>query len=267
MAKTAVSSSEQPHAYRPYTKRQSTQTLTVFCDFDGPIVDVSDRYYSTYQQGLAEVQTAYQSEGISLHLHTLSKTQFWQMKQERTPDPEIALRSGLRGKQIELFLQQVRQIVNQPGLLHQDQLQPGVEWALALLHANGARLFLVTLRCQHQAEQILRQHRLEHFFSGIHGATDDQAAYFNQADHKTRLLKTAIESGQSMTPYHEAPSTWMIGDTEADILAGQATGISTIALTCGIRSQTYLQRFQPTQIQADLFSAVRYLTQAKHVAA
>ena len=271
MAKTAVSSSEQSHPHRIHAKRSSHQTLTVFCDFDGPIVDVSDRYYSTYQQGLDEVQTVYQAEGMTLPLHTLSKAQFWQMKQERTPDPEIALRSGLRGQQIELFLQRVRQIVNQPDLLHQDQLQPGVRGALSLLHAQGVRLFLVTLRCQQQAEQLLSQHNLTHFFSGIHGANDDQAAYFNQADHKTRLLEMAIESWQantfSATPYNAASSAWMIGDTEADILAGQATGIPTIALTCGIRSQTYLQRFQPTKIHTDLFTAVHYLMQSKQKAA
>jgi phosphoglycolate phosphatase len=272
MAKTAVSGTEQPHSYGTPSKHSSRQALTIFCDFDGPIVDVSDRYYSTYQQGLHEVQTAFQSEGIALPLHTLSKVQFWQMKQERTPDPEIAMRSGLRGQQIELFLQRVREIVNQPDLLHQDQIQPGVRWALTLLHAQGARLVLVTLRCQRQVEQILRQQGLDQFFSEIHGAKDEHAAYLNQADHKTQLLETAIESWQATIPqpaisYNASPSAWMIGDTEADILAGQATGIATIALTCGIRSQTYLQRFQPTQIQADLYAAVNYLVQSKQVAA
>ena len=27
----------------------------VFCDFDGPIVDVSERYYQTYRQGLQAI--------------------------------------------------------------------------------------------------------------------------------------------------------------------------------------------------------------------
>jgi len=51
----------------------------------------------------------------------------------------------------------------------------------------------------------------------------------------------------------------MVGDTEADILAGQATDIPTIALTCGIRSQTYLKNFEPTRIHSDLLSAAHYL--------
>lgn len=244
---------------------------TVFCDFDGPIVDVSDRYYSTYQRGLASVQAAYEFQGKALPLHVLTKHQFWQMKQERTPDPEIAMRSGLQGKQIDLFLQQVKQIVNQADLLRQDQLQPGVKQALSQLQAQGMQLVLVTLRCQHQARQVLHQYGIAHLFSQIHGATDDQAAYLNQAEHKTQLLTNAMVA-TGVEPCcldrHSGTQAWMIGDTEADIVAGQALGIPTIALTCGIRSQSYLQRFAPSQIHADLATAVRsLLLETKQVAA
>ena len=250
----------------------SAKAITVFCDFDGPIVDVSDRYYSTYKLGLAEVQTAYQEQDIALPLHILSKEQFWQMKQERTPDPEIALRSGLRGKQIDLFLQQVKHIVNQPDLLHQDQLQPGVKRALLQLHAQGVQLILVTLRRQNQAVQLLRQFGVHHLFTRIHGANDDDAAYLNQAEHKTHLLANAVAEArlQPRSLYdcsQPALSAWMIGDTEADVLAGQAMNIPTIALTCGIRSQTYLQRFMPTHIHANLISAVHELFESRQVAA
>lgn len=236
-----------------HSASQDSPRLTLFCDFDGPVVNVSDRYYHTYQLGLAEIEAAYQQQGIPLPLHCLSKEQFWQMKQERTPDIEIAMRSGLQGEQIHLFLDRVKQIVNQPNLLHQDQIQPGVKWALALLHSQGVRLVLVTLREQTQATQLLQSYGLATLFSGIWGARDHGAAYLNQSDHKTRLLKQAIA--------HSRPdAAWMVGDTEADILAGQATDIPTIALTCGIRSRAYLQKFQPTRIHTDLLSAAHYLT-------
>jgi phosphoglycolate phosphatase len=51
----------------------------------------------------------------------------------------------------------------------------------------------------------------------------------------------------------------MIGDTEADILAGQALAIPTIAVTCGIRSRRYVERLQPTCILSDLVSAVQHV--------
>jgi len=231
--------------------------MTVFCDFDGPILDVSDRYYNTYQLGLADVQAHYQEQGQTLPIHRLSKAQFWQMKQNRVPDPEIALRSGLHGKQIDLFLQRVQQIVNQPTLLHQDRLQPGVAWALALLHAHGVRLVLVTLRCRTQAMQVLQSYGLMQWFSSIWGASDAEAAYLNSSQHKTQLLAQAVAAcGWQETPAHAA---WMIGDTEADVLAGQAFALPTIALTCGIRSRAYLSRFTPTRVHTDLLTAAHDL--------
>jgi phosphoglycolate phosphatase len=231
-----------------YPQRFVSPQVTLFCDFDGPIVDVSERYYHTYQLGLAEIEAA----SPELTLHRLSKAQFWQMKQERTPDVEIAMRSGLQGDQIEGFLSRVKQIVNQPELLAQDQIQPGVKWALSLLHERGVRLVLVTLRQQNQATQILRDHGLESLFSGIWGTHDDTAAYLNQAEHKAYLLELAMQQ-------QDYGSAWMVGDTEADVLAGQSLGIPTIALTCGIRSRSYLQRLEPTRIHTDLLSATRYL--------
>jgi phosphoglycolate phosphatase len=230
--------------------------LTVFCDFDGPIIDVSDRYYHTYQLALTDVQDAYQAQGIALRLHCLSKSHFWQMKQDRVPDLEIALRSGLRHEQIDYFFQRVSSIVNQPALLHQDQLQPGVRWALELLHAQGARLVLVTLRSQVQATEILQHYGLLHLFTGIYGTKDDTVAYGNAAELKVQLLAGVLREFPQWA--YETPS-WMIGDTEADVLAGQASQVPTIALTCGIRSQPYLERFSPTRIHSDLLSAAHYL--------
>ncbi len=265
MASLAAYRANQSYLYQRYSHQPR---VTVFCDFDGPIVDVSDRYYNTYKLGLAEVQAGYAAEGEMLPLHVLTKAQFWSMKQERLPDPEIAMRSGLRGQQIELFLQRVTQIVNRPELLHQDRLQPGVKWALTLLHTQGIRLALVTLRRQNQAIEILQQHGLYHLFNQIHGAEDDQAAYRNQAEHKAQLLEAAIEQSiaESCLPL-DSQNAWMIGDTEADVLAGQTLGIQTIALTCGIRSRNYLQRFEPTHVQADLLSAVNYLIRSACLAA
>lgn len=240
--------------YAPY--RRITAPLTVFCDFDGPIVDVSDRYYNTYQMGLEAVQSTYAAQGILLPIQVLSKGQFWRMKQERTPDPEIAMRSGLQDEQIDYFLDRVNEIVNQAALLHQDSLQPGVRHALSLLHSQGVRLILVTLRQQKQAADWLESNGLAHLFSRICGTSDDSFAYANLAQHKTDLLTMALSECSWHNPCAIGTSAWMVGDTEADVLAGQAAGIPTIALTCGIRSQAYLQKYQPTRMYANLIAAV-----------
>lgn len=230
-------------------------TRTVFCDFDGPIVNVSARYYSTYRLALAETQTLLEQQGSDIRFCPLSADQFWQMKQERVPDVEIAMRSGLSLSQTELFLQRVNYLVNQPALLHQDSLQEGVAHALLQLRDRGLRVVLVTLRCQEQVTELLESYELSDIFDGIYGTQDCQIAYQNQAELKTQLLREAIATE---THLGHSPLC-MIGDTEADILAGQQVGIPTLALTCGIRSDRYLRTFNPTYIHSDLVTAVQQL--------
>lgn len=229
-------------------------SLIICCDLDGPLIDVSDRYYRTYCLGLTHTRSAFQAEGINLDLHLLSKPQFWHLKRERTADTEIALRSGLQLEQVSFFLSRVQHLVNQPTLLQDDLLQPGVRRSLALLQSWGAKLIAVTLRQQTEAEQVLKFHGLDQFFSRIRGSDNCHAAYQNYAEHKQQLLADVLTADQVCSE-----RTWMIGDTEADVLSGQAIGLSTIALTCGIRSHNYLTRLQPTRIHQTLLCATHDL--------
>jgi phosphoglycolate phosphatase len=245
--------------------RSLSKLITVFCDFDGPIVDVSDRYYSTYHQALTATAQFYSTFSTTRspdvdfdrQLTVLTKEQFWQMKQNRIPDLEIARQSGLKDEEIDFFLRRVMEIVNCADLLHQDKLQPGVTWALGLLRSQGCKLILVTLRDRDEAIAMLEQYGLKQLFAGIYGTIDRQSAYQNYSEIKTKLLETAMDEHQ-VTPMN-ADRSWMIGDTEADITAGKAVGISTIGLTCGIRSDLQLRQLQPTLIKADLLCAVHYL--------
>ncbi|NER82902.1 MAG: HAD family hydrolase [Leptolyngbya sp. SIO1D8] len=217
------------------------QGNTIFCDFDGPIADVSERYYATYRLALAKTQV---EQAVS-SVRQLTKAQFWHMKQNRVPDTTIAACSGLSDRETQDFLKRVEEIVNQPTLLHQDQLQPGAKAALTALQSEGTRVVIVTLRQASQVLDFLHNHGLATAVSQIYGAQDTTSAYPNRVAHKVARLEEAIADqhrlGMSTT------MSWMIGDTEADIRAGQAAGLPTLALTCGIRSAAYLKGFHPTQ--------------------
>ncbi|HLO49563.1 MAG TPA: HAD family hydrolase [Kamptonema sp.] len=262
MTTTVVSDSPPLHLYSHPDAYSYSPKMTVFCDLDGPIVDVSDRYYTTYKLALADTQAAYQAQGVHLNIQQLSKQEFWGMKRERVPDAEIAKSSGLQSSQIDAFRQQVMELVNQPELLHLDRLQPGVQWAIALLHSRGVRLILVTLRSQTQAYQLLQNYGLARLFTSIRGTQVTDAAYNNYANLKTQLLDEVVAELDSLIE-----SAWMIGDTEADIIAGKALGIPTIAVTCGIRSSHQLQQFQPTHILNDLISTAHHLLDCRQLIA
>ncbi len=40
--------------------------LTIFCDFDGPLVDVSERYYATYQRALTQTRQFYWEKDVEI---------------------------------------------------------------------------------------------------------------------------------------------------------------------------------------------------------
>ncbi|NJN21431.1 MAG: HAD family hydrolase [Leptolyngbya sp. RL_3_1] len=229
----------------------------LFCDFDGPIADVSDRYYSTYRQALNHTFVAYQPEDGRLPIRTLTKAQFWQMKQTRVPDPVIADWSGLAGEQVDYFLDQVNQLVNQTQLLHQDCLQPGARDALLQFQCQGVRLVIVTLRHTGQVLQFLHDHDLATTVSQIYGATDATTAYPNRVEHKIASLRAAIADQHHLG--FSTRAAWMIGDTEADICAGQAAGLATLGVTCGIRSRDHLAAHAPTVITGNLHRAAQLL--------
>ncbi|MBV5260799.1 HAD family hydrolase [Synechococcus moorigangaii CMS01] len=228
--------------------------LTLFCDFDGPLVDVSERYYGTYQAALQHTQKIYAQQGIAIPLRYLGKDQFWQMKRQRVSDIEIAMQSGLQEEQIAFFLEHVRTIVNDAELLHLDKMQGGINWSLALLHSYGVKLVLVTLREKQQVCKMLDQYGLKRLFSGIYGSDDRHTAYANNVDVKTALLKEAIAA------QGELSDQWlMVGDTEADIVAAQNMNIPAIAVTCGIRDAAYLETYQPDYYCSDLLSVAHFL--------
>ncbi|OKH12510.1 HAD family hydrolase [[Limnothrix rosea] IAM M-220] len=228
--------------------------LTLFCDFDGPLVDVSERYYGTYKKALQHTHRIYAQQGQSLPVRLLTKGQFWKMKRRRVSDIEIAMRSGLQEEEITFFLGYVQEIVNGTDLLHLDAMQNGINWSLGLLHAAGVKLVLVTLREEQQVHRMLDGYGLKRLFSGIYGSDDRHTAYQNNIDVKTALLTEAIaEQGQ-------LSDDWlMVGDTEADIVAAQRSNIPAIALTCGIRDEQYLKSYSPDHICSNLLATAHFL--------
>lgn len=245
----------------PVLKEAIALKQVVFCDFDGPIVDVSERYYQTYRKGLLSIEELHSKEsGQSLNLQPLSKAQFWQMKQNRVADAEIAARSGLPDELFEPFMQQVIRIVNHPSLLQWDTLQPTAQAALKYFKCCNMRLVLVTLRHPRQVQDFLQAQGLEHLVDEVYGASDVNAAHANRVEHKRELLAEALE--QQQTKGYCTQNSWMVGDTEADVLAGQTMGLSTAALSCGVRSAAYLSKLSPSDIYDCLLTAAREVVDA-----
>ena len=241
----------------PFRVEESPSDCTVFCDLDGPLIDVSARYYKTYRLAIDSTIKHYRQIGEELHVSPMRQDRFWHLKLERIPDVDIAQMTGFAGEQIDHFLSTVRQLVNQSHLLQEDRLQPWAMDALDYLKQAGVRLVLVTLRSHEQAIQILKRFGIYHYFSAIQGSTDEFAAYDNYAHSKAAMLEKLLST---LHP-QDSDLFWMIGDTEADVLSAKEMGIESIALSCGMRSQAYLQRLEPNYVLGDLGVAAEFVVE------
>ncbi|NDJ21777.1 HAD hydrolase-like protein [Nostoc sp. B(2019)] len=219
--------------------------LRLITDFDGPIIDVSERYYRVYQFCLEK--TRYQNQTV----RELSKAEFWQMKRSRVPEKQIALNSGLDEAQAQEFSQLRRQTVHTEPYFQYDSLAPGAVDALLKIQQAGVDLAVMTMRRVWELDYAFKKYDLGRFFP-------ENRCYCLSNDYvKTRDIEDKpLLMARALTELSSAADTWMVGDTEADIAAAKKHGIKVMAVECGIRDRTQLELYHPDLIVKDLSFAV-----------
>ncbi len=221
--------------------------LRLLTDFDGPIADVSDRYYRVYQHCLARCQ--YPGQAIAV----LSKAEFWRLKRARVPERQIGQQSGLDAEQAKRFARLRRDTIHALRYLNLDKLVPGAVAALECWQQQGGDLAVVTMRRERELAVPLERYQLERFFPADRRyCVDDMQVKSNDVSDKPPLVARAMA---------ELPpaETWFVGDTEADIVAARAQNLPTIAVLSGIRDRERLAEYAPDQIVDDLRAAVDLL--------
>jgi phosphoglycolate phosphatase-like HAD superfamily hydrolase len=219
--------------------------LRLITDCDGPIMDVSERYYQVYCYCLDQVKEPEQV------LHRLSKADFWQRKRGKIPETQIGLDSGLTPTQVDSFALLRKQTVHTMPYLPYDLPLPGVEPVLQSVLDRGIDLVIMTMRRVRELDEALDRNQLTHFFPDDRRyCLDNEYVKTGDTNDKPLLMERA------MAELPAAEGTWMVGDTEADILAAQRVGIPAIAVLSGIRDQEQLERYQPDYIVENLAAAV-----------
>ncbi|MBD6615535.1 HAD family hydrolase [Komarekiella sp. 'clone 1'] len=219
--------------------------LRLITDFDGPIIDVSERYYRVYQFCLEK--TRYPDQLV----RELAKAEFWQMKRSRVPEKQIALNSGLNEAQAQEFSQLRRQTVHTEPYFQHDSLAPGAVDALLKIQQAGVDLAVMTMRRVWELDYAFKKYDLGRFFP-------ENRCYCLSNDYvKTRDIEDKpLLMARALTDLPPAADTWMVGDTEADIAAAKKHGVKVMAVECGIRDRTQLELYHPDLIVKDLSFAV-----------
>ncbi len=219
--------------------------LRLITDFDGPIMDVSERYYRVYQYCLEQIKLPAQN------VDRLSKDEFWQLKRAQVPERQIGIKSGLKPEQAIEFARLRRQTVHSMSYLKYDRPVAGAIATLTKIQDLGFDLVVMTMRRTRELNVALEQYDLGRFFQRDrrYNLNDDYLKTKDTED-KPKLMAKAL---QELPP---AAEVWMVGDTEADLIAAKTHQIKAIGVLSGIRNRSRLAFHQPDLIVNNLAEAV-----------
>jgi len=222
--------------------------LRIITDFDGPIADVSERYYRVYQLCLEQTRRPHQ------RVKQLKKAEFWQLKRSHVPEKQIGILSGLDELQSQEFAHLRRKTVHTQPYFEYDRLTPGAVDALERIQQAGVDLAVMTMRRVRELDYAFSSFDIAKFFA-------ENRRYCLSNDYvKTRDVDDKpllMERAKAELP--RVAQTWMVGDTEADIIAAKRNGVKSIAVLCGIRDRAQLEQYNPDHIVANLDEAVEFI--------
>jgi phosphoglycolate phosphatase-like HAD superfamily hydrolase len=219
--------------------------LRLITDFDGPIMDVSDRYYHVYK--LCLQQCKYPDRPVK----QLSKPEFWQLKRGKVPEIKIGILSGLDTQQAQQFAELRRQSVHKMEFLGRDRILPGAIESLEKLQHSKVDLAVMTMRRVRELDEAFSRYDLGRFFplDRRYCLSND---YVKTADVRDKPL--LMERALKQLP--PASDVWMVGDTEADLVAAKTHNIKVIGVLSGIRDRSQLESYAPDFIVNNLSEAV-----------
>ena len=207
--------------------------MIIFFDLDGPLLDVAPRYKILHRNLL-------EGTGVT----AMDSELYWERKRNR--ETEAAILEEIGASDIQpLYSSRRLNLIEQDGYLEHDCPWLWTDCVLGTIAAYYP-LVLVTVRSNTEAlHRQLARLNLRHFFDAVLS----EAAVDPVDEQKARLIRDYL-SQQSLPERGH----WIIGDTEADIGAGQLLGLITVAVCCGIRDREHLAKLNPIYLIEDIRS-------------
>lgn len=206
--------------------------MVIFLDFDGTIVDISNRHYETYSR----------CTGL-LGGTPINKAHYWTLKRSDTDWQTILPLSKLSVDVEGEFLEHFISLIESAEMLALDTLFKDSLNVLQSL-SKSHELHLISLRRSHQ--NLLHQINdlgIKSIFTGIHSG---------HSETKDGVLLKKAGIMRTVTGYTDSA---IIGDTEADVAAAHQLDIMSLAVTTGIRNREYLSALKPSYVVDSLTAA------------
>jgi len=218
-------------------------------DLDGPIIDVSDRYYRAYLESL--IGTGANSD------HILRKEDFWKLKQNRISDLEIGILSGLSVKDSITASEARRDLNFKEDFLYMDKVFDDVFDTFEYIKSKNINFFVVTLRRKKQLNPTIKQFKLNKYINlDKFFPLADEEKIQNDIQGKHILVVNAHRRLGLNTQ-----ETWIIGDSDTDVHVGRLARLGKIiAIDRGIRSREQLEVLRPDYLINNLKELTGFLS-------
>lgn len=203
--------------------------MIFFFDLDGPILDVSEKYYRAYADSLKELgRTA------------LDKGEYWNLKRLKISD-YVILSKTFSEHLLDEFMIRRNQLIEERELLKLDYVWPELRDTYQALFSKTPTV-LVTLRTY--SDRTSWQLKNFGIYSWFYAILSHPASGISERwQVKVNLIE---ESG--FLKKVSAEDCVFVGDTETDILAGKKLGMKTVGVSFGIRVKELLLPSKPDLI-------------------
>lgn len=211
--------------------------MYILFDLDGVLVNPYIRLYTIH---------TFLTKRLSLK--SLNYQQYIASKQNKLP--ELYYLKGINEKVKKEYQRQRQELLEHKNFLHFDSVYPDVKDTLRSLQKLH-RLILLTVRKNREALiWQLKSLGIFNFFEEVYSPSVKQLIK-NPWETKISLIKQFLKTHKS------AKINILVGDTEADIIAGKTFNITTIAVVNRLRTKEYLIAKSPRYYISNIKELVR----------
>lgn len=200
--------------------------ITLYLDLDGTLLDVRERLYAVHGEALRQL---HKSPFLSLE-------KYLSLKRKKAPEAKILQPLALAPPELEQYRTFRLELLEQPLYLKKDTLFPWSKDILQQLHQKCSLILVTKRRFPERLRLQLRQLEIEGLFQAI--LVGNSKADLLRQHHRQEPL--------------DLKQTYLIGDTEEEIMAGKEVGLKTIAVLSGLRERALLEPFHPDAIMETL---------------
>lgn len=218
-------------------------------DFSGPLMDISERHYRLYIDCLSEVNNTNETQNKTIKY--MPKEIFWRLKRMHISQEEIGIKSGLNSEQSIIFASLYKAKTNLFEYMSYDQPAKGAIMSLETARNYNIDLVLLTMRRVTELEFAFSRTEFGKFFQNDHVyCLNDDYEKTSDIEDKPLLLNRAL---------HRLPcisDTWLVGDTEADIIAAKTYKLKAVCVLSGSRDYDRLKQHDPDLIVENISEVI-----------